>query len=112
MKKRMYYNMRIKLIHKNTNNVIQVLKVCKAIRHKKIALRVDKLQRKLQEIEREQQEREEVREGEFKPMCTYGPDKKPINPLDLMEQSQLKIDLEHKRVLVASLIHGKDQDAK
>lgn len=82
MKKRMYYNMRIKLIHKNTNNVIQVLKVCKAIRHKKIALRVDKLQRKLQEIEREQQEREEVREGEFKPMCTYGPDKKPINPLD------------------------------
>jgi hypothetical protein len=60
---------------------------------------------------REQQEREEVREGEFKPMCTYGPDKKPTNPLDLMDQSQLKIDLEHKRVLLASLIHSKQQDA-
>jgi Leucine-rich repeat (LRR) protein len=43
MKKRMYYNMRIKLIQKNTNNVIQVLKVCRAIRHTKIAMRIDKL---------------------------------------------------------------------
>ena len=29
MKKRMYYNMRIKTIQRNTSNIIRIIKICK-----------------------------------------------------------------------------------
>lgn len=38
MKKRMYYNMRIKTIQRNTTNVIRILKICKNLRRKKLEI--------------------------------------------------------------------------
>jgi len=32
MKKRMYYNMRIKTIQRNTSNIMKLLKICKRLR--------------------------------------------------------------------------------
>jgi carboxyl-terminal processing protease len=42
MKKRMYYNMRIKTIQRNTTNIIRLLKICRMIRKKKLDLQIDK----------------------------------------------------------------------
>jgi hypothetical protein len=64
MKKRMYYNMRIKTIQRNTTNVMRLLKICRGLRRKKIEKQMDKVLRKLQEIEREQDEREFLGVGE------------------------------------------------
>lgn len=38
MKKRMYYNMRIKTIQRNTSNIMKLLKICKQLRISKIDL--------------------------------------------------------------------------
>ena len=46
MKKRMYYNMRIKTIQRNTTNIIRLLKICRMIRKKKLDLQIDKFIRK------------------------------------------------------------------
>jgi predicted metal-dependent hydrolase len=58
MKKRMYYNMRIKTIQRNASNIIKLLKVCKKIRNFKIDIQVTKLTKKLNEISRELEERQ------------------------------------------------------
>jgi len=50
MKKRMYYNMRIKTIQRNTSNIMKLIKVCRKIRNFKIDIQVSKLTRKLNEI--------------------------------------------------------------
>jgi hypothetical protein len=47
MKKRMYYNMRIKTIQRNTTNVMRLLKICRGLRRKKIEKQMDKVLRKL-----------------------------------------------------------------
>lgn len=57
MKKRMYYNMRIKTIQRNASNIMKLLKVCKKIRNFKIDIQVTKLTKKLNEIARELEER-------------------------------------------------------
>lgn len=57
MKKKMYYNMRIKTIQRNTTNLVRVLKICKSLRRKKLESQIDKLTRKLQEVDREIEER-------------------------------------------------------
>jgi len=77
MKKRMYYNMRIKTIQRNTTNLVGVLKVCKKLRIKKLEILTERLTRKLQEVDREMEEREQLpREDmeKFEGMCTYGLD--------------------------------------
>ena len=38
MKKRMYYNMRIKTIQRNTSNIMKLLKICRKVRNFKIDL--------------------------------------------------------------------------
>jgi Leucine-rich repeat (LRR) protein len=58
MKKRMYYNMRIKTIQRNASNIMKLLKVCKKIRNFKIDIQVTKLTKKLNEISREIEERQ------------------------------------------------------
>jgi phosphoglycerate-specific signal transduction histidine kinase len=57
MKKRMYYNMRIKTIQRNTSNIMKLLKICKRLRINKIDMQTSKLTKKLQEIQREIEER-------------------------------------------------------
>jgi hypothetical protein len=64
MKKRMYYNMRIKTIQRNATNLMRLLKICRGLRRKKIEIQMDKILRKLHEIEREQDEREFAGFGE------------------------------------------------
>lgn len=49
--------MRIKTIQRNTNNIVSLLKICKRIKTKKLDLSASKLVRKLQEIQRELEER-------------------------------------------------------
>lgn len=58
MKKRMYYNMRIKTIQRNASNIMKLLKVCKKIRNFKIDIQVTKLTKKMNEIAREIEERQ------------------------------------------------------
>ena len=57
MKKRMYYNMRIKTIQRNTSNIMKLLKICRKVRNFKIDIQVSKLTRKLNEVQRELEER-------------------------------------------------------
>lgn len=57
MKKRMYYNMRIKTIQRNASNIMKLLKVCKKIRNFKIDISITKLTKKLNEAARELEER-------------------------------------------------------
>ena len=75
MKKRMYYNMRIKTIQRNTTSLVSVLKVCKKLRIKKLEILTERLTRKLMEVDREMDERQHIpRENEgFESVCTYGP---------------------------------------
>lgn len=56
--------MRIKTIQRNTTNVMRLLKICRGLRRKKIEKQMDKVLRKLQEIEREQDEWEFLGVGE------------------------------------------------
>jgi Leucine-rich repeat (LRR) protein len=58
MKKRMYYNMRIKTIQRNASTIIRLLKICKKIRNFKIDINLTKLTKKLNEITRELEERQ------------------------------------------------------
>lgn len=60
MKKRMYYNMRIKTIQRNSSNIIKLLKTCKKIRNFRIDISVTKLTKKLNEITRELEERQYI----------------------------------------------------
>lgn len=88
MKKRMYYNMRIKTIQRNTSNIMKLIKLCKKIRNFKIDIQVSKLTRKLNEIQREQEERLYLpshSDTEFKSFVFFGPEKLGKNPLDQIE---------------------------
>ena len=57
MKKRMYYNMRIKTIQRNASNIMRLLKICTKIKNFKIDISVNKLTKKINEITRELEER-------------------------------------------------------
>jgi len=57
MKKRMYYNMRIKTIQRNTSNIMKLLKICKRLRLNKFEMQGSKFTKKLQEVQREIEER-------------------------------------------------------
>lgn len=50
MKKRMYYNMRIKTIQRNTSNIIQLLKICKKVRSHRLDLQATRLSKRMHEI--------------------------------------------------------------
>ena len=57
MKKRMYYNMRIKTIQRVTSNILKVLKTGYQIKRFKIDIDVTKLTKRLNYVLREVQER-------------------------------------------------------
>jgi Leucine-rich repeat (LRR) protein len=86
MKKRMYYNMRIKTIQRNASNISKVLKISKKVRNFKIDIQVTKLLKKLSEVARELEERQYYSKdfsGENETqVCTYGPQEVETNPLD------------------------------
>lgn len=88
MKKRMYYNMRIKTIQRNTSNIIKLLKICRKTRVCKLDIQQSKLIKKLHEINRELEERQylsQTNRGEFESVFTYGPDNAKVNPLDKID---------------------------
>lgn len=60
MKKRMYYNMRIKTIQRNTSNIMKLLKICRKVRICKLEISQSKLIKKLLEITRELEERQYI----------------------------------------------------
>ena len=77
MKKRMYYNMRIKTIQRNTSNIMKLLKICRKVRICKLEISQSKLIKKLLEITREQEERQYISQNnkdEFDSVFTYGPE--------------------------------------
>ena len=63
MKKKMYYNMRIKTIQRNASNIDKLIKICKKIRNFKIDLNIIKLTKKLNEITRELEERQYINQS-------------------------------------------------
>ena len=103
MKKRMYYNMRIKTIQRNASNIMKLLKVCKKIRNFKIDIQVTKLTKKLNEISRELEERQylsQQNKDAFESVFSYGALGQKKNPLDEIEHEKLIGDLENKRALI------------
>jgi len=62
MKKRMYYNMRIKTIQRNTSNIMRLLKIGRKVRIAKIDIQTSKLIKKLHEINREVEERQYLKQ--------------------------------------------------
>lgn len=58
MKKRMYYNMRIKTIQRNTSNILKMLKTGKRLKLFKLHRHIDVLSKRLKELMREVEERQ------------------------------------------------------
>jgi hypothetical protein len=115
MKKRMYYNMRIKTIQRNTSNIMKLLKICRKVRNFKIDIHVSKLTRKLNEVQRELEERQhlpQANKDEFENMVTYGTEKLKRNPLDAIDNDQLFGDIESKKTLINGRLHDKNEDLK
>lgn len=115
MKKRMYYNMRIKTIRRNASNMTKLLKICRKVRICKIDIQTSKLIKKLHEINRELEERQhlsQTNKAEFENMVTYGPDQQKSNPLDKIDNTQLVSDIENKMALIQGRMHDKNEDLK
>ena len=115
MKKRMYYNMRIKTIQRNTSNIMKLLKICRKVRNFKIDLQVSKLTKKLNEVQRELEERQslcQTNHEEFESPITYGPEKMKRNPLDTVENDKLFSDIESKMALLKGRLNDKNEDLK
>jgi len=109
-KKRMYYNMRIKTIQRNTSNILKLLKICKKIRTFKIDIQVTKLMKKLQEIGRELEERNCLPSTQETFVPFQNGSRK--NPLDDVPLEKLISDLEGKKALIQGRIHDKNEDLK
>ena len=115
MKKRMYYNMRIKTIQRNTSNIMKLLKICRKVRIAKLDIQQSKLIKKFLEISRELDERHYITQSnksEFEPVFTFGPEKVPHNPLDQLDNEQLSEQIENKKALIQGRIHDKNEDTK
>ena len=115
MKKRMYYNMRIKTIQRNTSNIMKLLKICRKVRICKIDIQTSKLIKKLHEINRELEERQHLNQtnhNQFESVFTYGPEQSKTNPLDQINNAQLVSDIESKRALIQGRMHDKNEDTK
>lgn len=115
MKKRMYYNMRIKTIQRNTSNIMKLLKICRKVRTFKIDIQISKQIRRLNEVQRELEERQnlpQVYNDEFETMVFYGPEKAKKNPLAQIENDKLVGDIESKIALINGRLHDKNEDLK
>ena len=115
MKKRMYYNMRIKTIQRNTSNIMKLIKICRKIRNFKIEMQANKLWKKLHEVLRELEERQNYKltpSEDFQKFVTYGPDKLKVNPLDSIDTDKLTEDIESKKALLEGRLHDRNEDLK
>ena len=115
MKKRMYYNMRIKTIQRNTSNIMKLLKICRKVRIAKLDIDQSKLLKKLLEVTRELEERQFINQNNkdsFASVFSYGTEKLKQNPLDQIDNEELRNQIESKKALLNGRIHDKNEDQK
>lgn len=115
MKKRMYYNMRIKTIQRNASNMLKLIQVGKKLKKFKLDIDVTRLTKKMYATVRELEERQflsiqkpSVSEGEGDGSQST----QVANPLDLLDQEKLLTDLERKKTLFQGRIHDKNDEIK
>ncbi len=110
MKKRMYYNMRIKTIQRNTSNILKMLKTGKRLKLFKLHRHIDVLSKRLKELMREVEERQVLPKhweaGELKVLFTE--EKLEKNPLDSLDDTKFLEDMEGKWALIQGRIHSKN----
>jgi hypothetical protein len=106
MKKRMYYNMRIKTIQRNTSNVIKLLKCSKMIRMFKSDIVSTKLNKRIYEIKRELEERRLLPPVSKGNLVQFNSE--ATNPLDNEDQAQLMDDLDTKCTSVTGKLHDQN----
>jgi Leucine-rich repeat (LRR) protein len=87
MKKRMYYNMRIKTIQRNSTNVLWLLKKAKLLKLLKLSYDYQYFSKIFHETSRELEERQLLSSKLYKieeeaPLILFGPEKSQKNPLD------------------------------
>ena len=91
MKKRMYYNMRIKTIQRNASNLIKIIQIGKKLKTFKLDIEITRLTKKMYMASRELEERTLL------PLKTDNSDLHyKSNPLDLLDHEKLINDLERK----------------
>jgi len=64
---------------------MKLLKICRKVRNFKIDIQMSKLTRRINEVQRELEERQHLplsNHDDFESIVTYGPDKLKKNPLD------------------------------
>ena len=94
---------------------MKLLKICRKVRNFKIDIQISKLIRRLNEVQRELEERQnlpQVYNEEFENVIFYGPDKAKKNPLDQIENDKLVSDIESKVALINGRLHDKNEDLK
>lgn len=106
MKKRMYYNMRIKTIQRNASNLIKLIQIGKRLKIFKLDIDVTRLTKKMYATMRELEERT------FLPIKGDDDNQSESNPLDLLDQEKLLSDLERKKTLFQGRIHDKNDSIK
>lgn len=115
MKKRMYYNMRIKTIQRNASNMLKLIQVGKKLKKFKLDIDVTRLTKKMYATVRELEERQFL--SMQKPSMSEGEGDSSLssqvaNPLDLLDQEKLLTDLERKKTLFQGRIHDKNDEIK
>ena len=94
---------------------MKLLKICRKVRNFKIDLQVSKLTKKLNEVQRELEERQNLSQtnhDEFESPVTYGTEKLKRNPLDAVENDKLFGDVESKIALLKGRLNDKNEDLK
>ena len=106
--------MRIKTIQRNTTNLVYVLKICKKLRLKKLEILTERLTRKLQEVERELDERTHLppSSDQFECVCTFGPEQLKQNPIERIPLDELKSDIEQKKAFIVSKLKQREDDVR
>ena len=94
---------------------MKLLKICRKVRNFKIDIQISKLIKRLNEVQRELEERQNLPQtfnDDYESVIFYGPDKLKRNPLDQIENSKLVGDIESKVALINGRLHDKNDDLK
>ena len=95
---------------------MKLLKICRKVRTFKIDIQISKQIRRLNEVQRELEERQMLPQhnfnDEFEPIILFGADKQKKNPLDQIENDKLVSDIESKVALINGRLHDKNEDLK
>lgn len=92
---------------------MKLLKICRKVRIAKLDIDQSKLLKKLLEISREIEERQFIDQNnkdDFASVFTYGPEKLVQNPLDQVDNEELRNQIESKKALLNGRIHDKNED--